>query len=143
MREQIKAFLTKLNLLFPLEGKRIEPVLETYTDILLEKCLKTEYDFKKLTSYIVQNYKYQSFPTAKYILDCLPMAEIRHFESVTNEGDVIIVTLPSGMMYSFTVTGYGKELRDIKNKLQFHYGKCEINRYPKGTVLIGDRVIEP
>lgn len=143
MKDEIKAFLLKLSYLFPLDGKRLEPVFETYTDILLEKFLKKEYDLKKLTSYIAQNYKFQSFPPVKFILECLPMAEIHHFNNTANEGEVIIITLPNGIMYSFTVTGFGKDLNLIRYNLRESYGDCDIKRYPKGTVLVGTTVIEP
>lgn len=143
MKKQIKDFLMHLTYLFPLEGKRLEPVLETYSDILLEKFLKKEYDLKKLTSYIVQNYKFRTFPTAEFILECLPMAEIHKVNNVVNEGEVIIMKLPNGMMYSFTVTGYGKHLTEIEGRLKGQYGECVVTRHPKGTTLIGTRIFEP
>ena len=142
--EEIINFLTKLNSIFPMENKRVDTVFETYTDILLEKCLEKEYDLKKLLSKIVQTYRYTTFPSAKFILECLPYAEIvRCTESIANEGALVVLKLPNSLIYTFTVTDFGKSVKELKADYMKRFGDCEIKMYPKGSVLIGNTVIEP
>ena len=144
MREQIKDFLVKLNSIFPLECKRIEPVFETYTDIILGRCLNKEYDFKKLLSLIAQNYKYTTFPNARFILEQLPYAEIVHYEApVANKDFLIVLKLPKGVVYCFTVADTGRSVKELKADYMKKYGDCEIKMYPKGTLLVGNEIIEP
>lgn len=143
-RQEIADFLHKLNSIFPIEGKRVDAVFDTYTDILLEKCLKKEYDAKKLLSRIAQEHKYSYFPTVKLILEQLPYAEIVHYGDIPpNEGALIVLTLTNGVIYAFTVTNSGKTMQELKADARRRFGECEIKMYPKGSVLIGNTVIEP
>ena len=143
-KQEIVDFLKKLNSIFPIEGKRVEAVFDTYTDILLERCLKKEYDAKKLLSRIAQEHKYSYFPTVKLILEQLPYAEIVHYwDAPPNEGALIVLTLTNGVIYAFTVTDFGKTVQELKADYRKKYGECEIKMYPKGSVLIGNTVIEP
>lgn len=142
--EEIINFLTKLNSIFPMENKRVDTVFETYTDVLLEKCHAKEYDLKKLLSLIVQDAKYMTFPSLKTILGFLPTAEIVHYSKpVANADSLIVLTLPSGFMYSFLVGAEGKTFKELKSDCMRRFGECEIKMYPKGSVLIGNTVIEP
>lgn len=145
MRDKIKDFLVKLNYLFPLEGKRIETVFETYTDILLEHCLRKEYDFKKLLSRSVQEWKLTRYPTVKFIIEQLPYAEVvRYYSPAPDEGSLIVLKLPNGFAYTFTATNYAKSLKELMADCTKRYGECEIKIYPKGTIMIGNKkIIEP
>ena len=141
MRDRIKDFLVRLNSLFPIEGSRFEPVCETYTDILLEKCLKKEYDFKKLLSRIAQEWKFTKFPTAKFILECLPYSEVVHYSDIpVNKGGLLVLTLPCGYTYEFTISAFGQPLDEVKKTCQKRYGDCELKFYPEGTVIIGEQI---
>lgn len=141
MRDKIKEFLLRLNYLFPIEGKRFEPVCETYTDILLEKCLKREYDLKKLTSIIAQEWKLTKFPPVKFIIEQLPYAEVHHYSDIpANNGGLLVLTLPNGYTYKFTISSFGKPLEEVKKIYKKRYGECEIKFYPEGTTIIVDKI---
>jgi hypothetical protein len=61
-----------------------------------------------------------------------------------NEGALVVITLPNGVRYDFTVSGIGRPIENIKEEIKNKYGKYpEIKTYPKGTVIIGDKVFTP
>ena len=71
-------------------------------------------------------------------------AQAQYKEYCENEiGRLVIATLPDGRMYSFEITTFGETLENIKKKMVHKYGNVQIKTYPKGTVLIGNKVFMP
>lgn len=58
-------------------------------------------------------------------------------------GCLVVVTLPNGTMYPFEITSFGDSLETIKKTIVSKYGNVQIRIYPKGSVLIGKKVILP
>lgn len=135
-------FLTKLFALYPPECNS-DDKFSFYSDVLSSD---EEYDYNELMRIVGREFKYKYTPSTSWLIEqrerCRIEKKIEN-ETPVNEGEVIIMKLPSGMMYSFTVTGYGKHLTEIEGRLKGQYGECVVTRHPKGTTLIGTRIFEP
>ncbi|MCM1003608.1 MAG: hypothetical protein NC408_04630 [Candidatus Gastranaerophilales bacterium] len=140
-------FLKQLDEFFPLsenEDKKNNR-FSMYADIIEGEIQKTgkEYDFKKIIQYLVRNYKYKTFPPMPEILDALPFGEIYRYSKCANEGSLLVVTLPTGYQYEFTVSSIGKPLKQLEDDIKRKFGECTYQLYPKGTVIIGGKVYLP
>ena len=143
---QIWEFVRELAFFFPLSGSEEHQnrIFDSYVEnlegiVISNKC---DYDWKKVLQAIQTTYTYQKFPPLADIIKCLPQGKIfKTYKESADEGALIVITLPEGTIYSFTVSGIGKPLSCIKEEIKEKYGTCEIKTYPKGTLLIGKEII--
>lgn len=71
-------------------------------------------------------------------------AKAQYKEYCENEvGRLVVATLPDGRLYSFEITKFGDTFEEIKKKMVHKYGNVQIKTYPKGSVLIGEKVFMP
>lgn len=143
MRKQLEDFLIDVSEIYPISSKlNYESVIEQYTDYLLEFCINKQIDFKKAKHYIFENNQYRSFPDMRTFKESLFVAEITQYQQCKDEGALLVITLPSGYQYHFTVSARGKKLDKIKQECKRRYGECTYQFYPKGTVILsgGDKV---
>lgn len=140
-------FLRDLEAFYPLNEseEKVNKRLSSYVDILEGEIIKSgkNYDYSKVLKYIQMNYRYKTFPSLPDILDFMKVGEVYEVVECENEGDLVVITLPNGYMYSFTVHGTGQPLTEIIEKCKRAYGDCSIKQYPKGSVLIGKEVFLP
>ncbi len=140
-------FLRQLAEYFPLNETedKINNRFKLYSEIIEGEIQKTgkEYDFKKVIHYLVKNYKYKTFPSMPDILDALPFGEVYRYSKCVNEGSLLIVTLPTGYQYEFTISSIGKPIKQLEADIKRKFGECTYQIYPKGTVIIGDKVFLP
>lgn len=140
-------FLFELTVFFPIRGAKkdddIEKVLKSYEEHLAPSVNGKGYDFKKLLRWIVDNYEYKAFPEVSFIKNNLSKGAI--FNSSSKAGQLVVVSLPDGREYQFTVSGFGfNSIGDLKNKLYRHYGEnSKFQFYPAGTVIIDGQVFTP
>lgn len=144
MRKDLENFLIDLSEIFPIEkNKNIEKVINEYTDYLLQFCLNKQIDFKKVKFAIYDKNKFNKFPDLTTLKECLQVGEITQYQQCKHEGALLVVTLPNGYKYEFTVSAIGKSIKEMKKSLKRRYGDCTIQFHPKGTVIIGDKIFQP
>lgn len=141
-------FLGELALFYPLkkEGEAREKLFSYYVENLEGICItkKEEYDWRKILMAIQRGYKKRDYPLLADIINFLPEGKIeKQYQACRGEGSLIVITLPTGQKYSFTVCGYGRSKDAIVEEIRTKYGACDISTYPKGSVLIGNTVVEP
>lgn len=145
MRKQLEDFLIDLSEIFPIAStKSFDKVIGMSVEYLLEFCAGKEFDFKKARHLIFDRYKFKNFPELSIVKDCILESEIKKYEHCENEGKLVVIKIPErNIIYSFEVNSSGRDIREIKNTIGKNLGKYEIEIYPKGTVLIGDKVFTP
>lgn len=99
-------FLEKLNYFYP-SNEREEVFKERtqeYANSIIVKAhnTKQKYDYDKVFSYILQTYKYKTFPSLPDILAALPYGVIIEESYSGHEGEVIKRVI-NGHEYEFTV----------------------------------------
>lgn len=137
-------FLQQLEAMFPLKesDERKQRVFSLYVDILEGEVIKSnkEYDFQKILHHLIRTHKYKSFPSVADIIEAMPIGEVTQYQQCKNDDALLVVTLPSGYQYRFTVSAIGKDKKTIKQDVERRYGQCEWQVYPQGTVIIGEKV---
>lgn len=99
-------FLKKLKKFYPINeneevfAERMNEYANTILARSQEKGIK--YDFEKIFSHILQNYKYKTFPSLPEIIDNLEYGIINEVVYSGREGEVIKRCL-NGVEYEFTV----------------------------------------
>lgn len=141
-------FLTNLELFYKYSGSEENKikVFNSYVENLEGICLnnKCDYDWSKVILAIQRGYKKREFPLLADIINFLPEGKIeKQYQPCKGEGSLVIITLPTGQKYSFTVCVYGKSKETIVDEIKTKYGICDVNIYPAGSVLIGNKVVEP
>lgn len=144
---RIMEFLQQLEDIFPIgvaEEKKNKR-FSLYIDVIEGEIQKNgkEYNLLKVLHYLIKTHQYKSFPAIADIIKALPIGEITQYQQCKNDGDLLVVTLPNGYKYEFTVSAIGKSIKELKNSIQRKYGTCEYSFYPKKTVIIGDKVFYP
>lgn len=146
---QIWEFIKELAFFFPLSGteEHQNKIFDSYVENLEGIAIsnKCDYDWKKVLQAIQRTYTFSKFPPLATIIECLPECVIQKpYQASTDEGSLIVLTLPNGVKYQFTVNGYGRSLDAIKDEIKEKYGMFpKIETYPAGTVIIGDEVFLP
>lgn len=144
MKQKIGDFLIDIAQTYPIRsGLNAEQVIEDARTYLIGKCFKKELDFNKAKNLLFDEYKLKTFPLPKEILGFMLRAEIKNYHECENEGALIVITLPNGLKYDFTVSGIGRHIETIKEEILKKYSDCDIKTYPKGTVRIGNKFILP
>lgn len=144
---QINKFLSDLELFYPYKGTEENKirVFETYQENLEGITLtnKCEYDWKKVLMAIQRGYKKREFPTLADIINFMPEGKIeKEYKPCKDEGSLIVVTLPNGTIYPFTVSGVGNQDKKIIDEIKKKFGTCEVKTYPSNFQLIGTKVVE-
>lgn len=145
---QIWEFVRELAFFFPLNGtdEAKNKIFDSYVEnlegiILTNKC---EYDWKKVLQAIQQTYTYTKFPPLADIIKCLPEGKIEKvYNPCKNEGSLVVITLPNGYPYVFTIHGNSRPYNEIVDEIKFKYGSCKVETYPPGTVMIGKTIVTP
>lgn len=145
---QIWEFVKELAFFFPLTGtdEHKNRIFDSYVENLEGIALsnKCEYDWDKVLKAIQRTYAFSRFPSLAEIIKCLPEGRIyKRYEECEGEGSLVVITLPDGRKYNFTVSGIGRPLSTIKDEILKKYGGCEVKTYPKSTVMIGNKIFEP
>ena len=146
---QIWEFIRELSFFFPLSGteEHKNRIFDSYVENLEGIAIsnKCDYDWKKVLQAIQRTYTYQKFPSLADVIKCLPEGRIeKPYEACEGEGALVVITLPNGVKYDFTVSGMGRSLGVIKEEIKNKYGALpKIETYPIGTVIIGDKIFQP
>mgnify|MGYP007037000917 CR=1 FL=1 len=144
MRKQLENFLIDISEIYPIPTKlHYEKVIEQYTDYLHEFCFNKQIDFKKAKHYIYEHYQYRNYPDMQTIKDSLYTAEVTQYQQCVDEGALLVVTLPSGYKYRFTVSALGRKKETIEKDILRRFGECKYQFYPKGTIISGETVFTP
>lgn len=151
---KIWEFLRELAFFYPMQTsneKDREKIFSSYVDNLEGIAItnKCDYDWKKVLQCIQRTYTYSKFPPLADIIKFLPECRIiKPYTPCKDEGSLIVITMPNGNTYQFTVCNWGKSLSQYQEewKLKYkpdEYAQIKIKQYPAGTVIIGDTVILP
>lgn len=145
---QIWEFVRELAYFFPLNGseEHQNKIFDSYVENLEGICIKNkcEYDWKKVIKKIQCTYTYSKFPPLADIIKCLPECKVfKPYIESKDEGALVVITLPDGKFYDFTVCNIGKSLESIRDDINNKFGSCKIDTYPKGTVRVGKKLILP
>lgn len=141
MRKQLEDFLIDISEIYPISAKlNYEKVIEQYADYLLEFCINKQIDYKKAKHHIFDNYHYRNFPDMQTFKESLFVAEVTQYQQCKNEGALLVVTLPNGYQYRFTVSAIGNNQETIKKDVEKRFGNCNWQLYSKGTVIIDEKV---
>ncbi len=144
MKQKISEFLFDIAQTFPIyRSGSIETVIEDVRTYLVGYLYDKEIDFSRAKKLIFDKHEKTTFPTPHELLDALMKSEIVHVKSSEDYEKVVVLTLPNGYKYVFTLCNTGKTLDEIKEECTHKYGECKFKTYPKGTVLIGDKVVLP
>ena len=139
-------FLQELECFFPLNEteETVRKRIVFYTEILEGEVKKTgkSYDYRQITRWFLKHYKYKTFPGLANIIEALTYGEVKT-QSCKDEGALLIITLTSGLKYGFTVSPIGKSINELKADIMRKFGNCSFKFYPKGTVIIGDKIFLP
>lgn len=108
-------FLNKLNTFYPSnESDNVfSQRVSEYADSIVHKCRvnKCQYDFDRVFTYILENYKYKNFPSLPDILSALPYGKIYN----TCASDQTVKRVINGMEYEFTVVpNHWENVKNIK-----------------------------
>lgn len=140
-------FLRELEAFYPLNEaqEKVNKRLSSYVDILEGEIIKRgkKYNYEKVLKYIQMNYRYKQFPSLPNIMDFLNIGETRDVVNVKDEGCLVVMKIPQGRVYSFEIASFCKSIDEIKREASAKFGNAQISIYPKGSVLIGDKVITP
>ena len=96
-------------------------------------------DWDSLYHHIIKTTEKRMLPMPKALLDMLP--SFRIYETVTgkSDGSLLVVNLLNGTQYQFTVMQDSKTtLNEVKER--FKDQLKSIKKYPKGTVVMRDKV---
>ena len=145
---KIWEFVKELAIFFPLTGteEHQNKIFDSYVENLEGIAITNhcDYDWKKVLQTIQRTYTYSKFPPLADIIKVLPECKIyKPYIECADEGDLIVVTLPNGMIYTFTVCASGRNIDTISEELKFKFGTFEMKQYPKGTVMIGKEIVLP
>nr|DAH54524.1 MAG TPA: hypothetical protein [Caudoviricetes sp.] len=137
-------FLQQLEAMFPLKesDEKKQRVFSLYVDVLEGEVVKSnkEYDFQKILHHLIRTHKYKSFPSVADIIEAMPIGEVTQYQQCKDDDALLVVTLPSGYQYCFTVSAIGKDKKTIEQGVERRYGQCEWQIYSQGAVIIGDKV---
>lgn len=141
-------FLSELEFFYKYSGSDNDKnrLFSSYVENLEGICItnRCEYDWKKVLQAIQKTYTYSKFPPLADIIKCLPEGKIyKTYTPCKDDGSLLVVTLPDGRFYDFTICSIGKSLDSIKNEIIEKYGDCNIELYPVGTVRIGKKIFLP
>lgn len=144
---QINKFLSDLELFYPYKGTEENKIkiFETYQENLEGICIsnKCDYDWKKILMAIQRGYKKRDFPLLADIINFMPEGKKEEeYKPCKDEGSLIVVTLPNGTIYPFTVAGIGRNQETIFNEIKNKFGTCDIKTYPLNYQIIGTKVVE-
>jgi hypothetical protein len=147
----LQDMLSELLRFYPITNRKDEDIAKdmiTYHECILENVYKSnqKYDWEKCLKYILTHRIYKTFPSIPEILEALPYSlkkEKAKSESCADEGFLLVVTLPNGYTYHFTVSSTGKPMSEVKSGLEKKFGQCSYKIYPKGTLIIGEQRWEP
>lgn len=143
-------FIRELAFFFPLNGteEHQNKIFDSYVENLEGIAISNhcEYDWKKVLQTIQRTYTYSKFPPLADIIKFLPECKVfKPYKPCKDEGSLIVLTLPNGIKYNFTVSAIGKPLAKIKEELRLkykpeEYKKCKFEYYPAGTIIIGETI---
>ena len=143
MKQKLGEFLFDISQTYPVSrGVNAEKVLEDARTYLIGKLFRKEIDYEKAKTLFFDNYDKRTFPEPKVLYEYLNQCEIRNYQTSSRDGELVVFRLPEGKVYSFTVSGIGKPLGFYKSDIERRFGKCKMETYPKGSVLIGTEVFE-
>lgn len=144
MKQKISEFLFDISQTYPVSrGVNAEKVLEDARTYLIGKLYKKEIDFEKAKTLIFDNYDKRTFPEPKVLYGYLNQCEIKNYATTEDEDCLVVVTLPTGVIYPFEVAPFGRSIGEIKSEIVSKYGNVQVRTYPKGSVLLGREVITP
>lgn len=144
---KLQEMLEELLRFYPINNRKEDDIaqdLVTYRELILEQVHKSneEYDWTKCLKYIQTHRVYKTFPSIPDILEALPHSFVdKKYQPSPNEGALLVVTLPNGYQYKFTVSGRGKTFKQIENDIKRKFGECTFKFYPKGTIIIDDKIL--
>ena len=154
-KEELEIFLEDLSVFFPIALSRNKhEVFERYAEYLYQICENKNYKFTPIKNWIINNYTKSGFPEITYIRNALKKGEIANIQTTADDGKLVVVTLTNGRIYSFVITANATmTLNDIKEKTKLlireekdpgrkHYKYADIKIYPKGSVLIGNKIYQ-
>lgn len=143
MRKQLEDFLIDLSEVYPIsESRNFDKIIGQYCDYLLQFCINKEIDFKKVRNKIFDTYKFKGFPDMPLIRDCLKAGEISKYINCKDEGCLVVIRAENNI-YSIEVAPFGRPIEDIKADAGKRFSNSKVEIYPRGSVLIGDKVITP
>ena len=148
MTMDVYQFLAKLNKFYPSNDKDDmfnERVNEYSKEILgIANSKDVEYDYDKIFSHLLKNYRYKTFPTLADIINVLDEGIVRKTQQeCIDAGKVLIVTLPNGFRYEFVISSIGRPKDEVLAKLYKRFGECKVVIYPAGTCIIGNQIVVP
>lgn len=133
-----RSFLSQLFALYPSDNENLEMQFKYYDEILESK---NTYDYSAFLTFIGREYKYRTTPTTQWLIE--KREKFRTVKPV-NDGELLRITLESGLTIDLTVCGLGQTLGKAKEIITGCYGPIkQIDKYPKGTVIIGNKVWAP
>lgn len=141
-KTELKLFLEDLSIFLPVSTTRNkEDVIDKYSDFILEDCCKKDYKFSKIKKWILDNYKKSNFPEVAFIKEAMQYGEIKNYEVCKDEGKLIVVTLPNGRRYEFTVCGFAShDLNYYEKNIKKKFGQATVEIYPKEAQFVGDEL---
>lgn len=143
MREQLENFLMDLSDIYPIPDTRnFDKIIGQYCDYLIQFCTNKQIDFTKVKNTIFDQYKFKGFPDMPFIKECLKTGEIQRYIASKDEGCLVVIRAENHI-YAFEVAACGKNIEDIKKDASARFENSKIEIYPKGSVLIGEKVITP
>lgn len=145
-KADLHQFLVDTAQIFPVQATRDKNRLwDLASNYLWARIYKKEINYDKALSWLIDNLKKNSyFPDITTIAESLKYGEVKPIcESCADEGSLLVVTLPNGYTYHFTVSSTGKPMSEVKSGLEQKFGQCTYKIYPKGTLIIGEQRWEP
>ena len=115
-------FLRELEFFYKYSGNENDKnrLFSSYVENLEGICItnKCEYDWKKVLQAIQKTYTYSKFPPLADIIKCLPEGKIlKPYKECKDEGNLIVLTLPTGRKYYFTASAIGRPIDDIRQEI--------------------------
>lgn len=110
-------FIRKLFILFPPE-RNYQETVEIYSEALDDG---RNYNYQKLFKKIIKDYKYKTAPAVSYILEKLPLVEIRQIPLNSGLEGEVVKKIINGHEYEFTIVNNDWKcptIKDLEKKIK-------------------------
>jgi hypothetical protein len=149
LKDELGVFLVEISKMFPVDNKRdYDSIIKQTLEYLWEYCKGKDISLTDAKRYIFDNYSYKSFPEPSFFKETLKNNIIykETTETISEEKRMMLLILPDGYIYEFRIDdGFTPEQIEQfrKEKIKKHGDKTQVNVYPKGSTIIGNKVFIP
>jgi hypothetical protein len=144
LKDELGMFLVEISKMFPVDNKRdYDNIIKQTIEYLWDYCKGKDINLTNAKRYVYDNYTYKSFPEPSFLKDAIMKNVVIKSTTVKNCG-LLLLRLPDGYVYDFTMTDFGTSLEELQNKAKDKYGEgVKVKLFPKGSEYVNGKVWLP